>query len=230
MRISKNRIRILFIILLLSITAWLVISFFSPIWRGDIVPTKIAAYNDVLFIAMAINENYKQTGVVVDKLQELPDKSDSDFKDSWGNPVIYIKEKDGDIFLVGLGSDGKKGGSGVRMDTILNYNPENLESFHMGGDSIPETTNTRYKIRYLKEMILKYYKTNKKLPENLSDLKLNHDFFTNDDKDYWGNPIIYKVTEGHVMLISYGADQKKGDRFEGDLVVTFKVSGSIENK
>ena len=71
---------------------------------------------------------------------------------------------------------------------------------------------------------------NKKLPENLSDLKLNHDFFTNDDKDYWGNPIIYKVTEGHVMLISYGADQKKGDRFEGDLVVTFKVSGSIENK
>ena len=223
----------LFLVFLVSIFIWMLIVVLYPFLFVCVIPEDLAAYGDIYVLAEAINTHYKETGKVVDDLSELPDKYNTHITDPWGNPIAFRKEGDGDIFLVSFGSDGKKGGKGKKADIILYYNPEDIKSFRMGSISIPESTNTRSKIRYLKKEIINYYQAKKGLPQSLKDLVLEHEFFTNDDKDYWGNRIIFKITEDGLVLVSCGPELDEDIEnitFETAIVDIFTLSGSPEKE
>lgn len=222
----KSKIKLVSIVLFMlgSIGIVLLYTKFS-VFFVHFIPDDIATYNQIRALALQINDYYDKTGIVVESLHELPDKPE--YVDSWGNQIIYKKDEDSRITLVSLGSDSIKGGNRDRTDMIFYYKPSEPDTFYDAGGAIPETANTKYKMQYLKNKIIQYFEKSKVLPESLKDLELNHEYFTNDDKDYWGNPIIYETKQNKITLLSYGQDKEKGENYNYDHVLFFEVKNEV---
>lgn len=212
----------IFIILLLLLFCYLARSVYQ-FFAGPTISDTISTYTEIYVLAVKINDNFKKTGILINKLDDLPEIPSAELFDAWGTHIIYEKERDGYVFLVSFGEDGKKGGSGAASDIIFYFDPRDTDSIVIGGDSIPETTNTKYKMRYFKVLIMKYYREYGKLPDKLDELQISCRFFTNDDKDYWGNPLVYEKKDGQVFLVSCGLDGKRGDSYYHDHLVSFDV-------
>lgn len=72
-----------------------------------------------------------------------------------------------------------------------------------------EYISTKIKIDFLEQNIMEYFYLHKSLPSSLNEIPMvksvGHEI-----KDTWGRAIIYKVKNGEVFLISYGADGAPG--------------------
>lgn len=215
------------IVILLSVLFIYIGYSISRLWWGPTVPPEIDAYNTVLFCAEGIKIYFEKNRILPESLSEVYGKNGLSIStyDNWGNPILYHKNDDGLVTLISYGADGKAGGTKSGSDIIMSFYPKDADSFYKmyRWSSPPEYTKS--KMVYLRQKIKEYYHTYKKLPRRLIDMQFDSNYFSNNDLDYWENPILYNTDRNTVLLTSYGLDGNKGGVGENeDIHLSFEVT------
>ena len=92
------------------------------------------SYTKTMLILWAreIDEYVRKTDLLPDSLSDVPQEKRYayDFKDGWGNKIIYEVTPAGKVTLLSYGKDGKKGGVGEDRDQMVSFNPRDPNSIY----------------------------------------------------------------------------------------------------